>query len=303
MVMKKKEKNVPLMRDAITCRICGTNADRYDNYFQCQNNPSHLADLLTGTFDEMKEKKGKPMEEAGEMSDVDNKHKYKCNVLLDMDGVIVDFVTSALNVHINRIGEEGRRHLHWPTGEYDIPKVPNISIEEFWEKIEETSHFWLNLQPYPWHKTLIDAVKRIARGTVLFCSSPTTHAPSSATGKVEWLQRVYGDGDSDPCVGHEERIKNFILTSQKWALASPSTVLIDDSDKNCKEFRNAGGAAILFPRHWNSNHFIQAYPACVEYTLKALQELCGEEMIMMRAYELAKRFGVIEIEEVEEESA
>lgn len=40
-------------KNACQCRICGANADRYGNRFECQRNPCHVADLLTGTFSDL----------------------------------------------------------------------------------------------------------------------------------------------------------------------------------------------------------------------------------------------------------
>lgn len=39
-----------LCANALTCSICGSPADRMDYGFQCQKEPGHMADLLTGIF-------------------------------------------------------------------------------------------------------------------------------------------------------------------------------------------------------------------------------------------------------------
>lgn len=43
----------PIVKNAINCTICQAPADRYANYFQCQKNPNHMADLMTGTFSDL----------------------------------------------------------------------------------------------------------------------------------------------------------------------------------------------------------------------------------------------------------
>ena len=40
------------VKNACTCTICGAPADRLDHVFQCQANPNHYADLVTGLFDD-----------------------------------------------------------------------------------------------------------------------------------------------------------------------------------------------------------------------------------------------------------
>lgn len=45
--------NGMITKSARQCRICWSNADRYDNRFECQANPCHVADLNTGIFTDM----------------------------------------------------------------------------------------------------------------------------------------------------------------------------------------------------------------------------------------------------------
>lgn len=40
-----------IIKNAVTCSLCGSPADRHGStLFQCQNNPGHIADTLTGIF-------------------------------------------------------------------------------------------------------------------------------------------------------------------------------------------------------------------------------------------------------------
>lgn len=43
----------PIVKNAVQCRICGAPADRYQTHFQCQANPNHMADLITGIFSDL----------------------------------------------------------------------------------------------------------------------------------------------------------------------------------------------------------------------------------------------------------
>ncbi len=68
-------------------------------------------------------------------------------------------------------------------------------------------------------------------------------------GKMKWLQR------KAPALA-----SHFIMTTApKSFAASPWSVLIDDSDKNCQEFIEAGGNAIVVPRPWNSLHDCESF--------------------------------------------
>lgn len=46
----------------------------------------------------------------------------------------------------------------------------------------------------------------------------------------------------------------MILCKEKFFLAAPDRLLIDDNDGNVDKWRSAGGKAILFPQIWNANH-------------------------------------------------
>jgi hypothetical protein len=41
------------VRNAVTCRICRSPADRHHTFYQCQANPAHLGDLYVGIFSDL----------------------------------------------------------------------------------------------------------------------------------------------------------------------------------------------------------------------------------------------------------
>lgn len=45
--------NEPIVRNAVTCSICGAPADRYAWGFQCQRHSGHVADFNTGIFSDL----------------------------------------------------------------------------------------------------------------------------------------------------------------------------------------------------------------------------------------------------------
>lgn len=38
------------VKDCCQCRICGSSADRFGEFLQCQKNSGHVADAMTGLF-------------------------------------------------------------------------------------------------------------------------------------------------------------------------------------------------------------------------------------------------------------
>lgn len=155
-------------------------------------------------------------------------------VFLDMDGVIVDFVQAALDVH-------HRRDLTpEDITEYDMAGIMGLTEKEFWALIDAAGPpFWRDMPVYPWFEPLMAHLKRVAE-KIIFVTTPGWHH-ASLLGKKYWLNEHFG-----------HRFRDYILTSHKHYLAgTPRSVLIDDSPHNVKAFEEAGGAAVLFPRPWN----------------------------------------------------
>lgn len=189
-------------------------------------------------------------------------------ILLDMDGVLVDFASGALRLFR---GEEDTKQLlaNWPKGEYAIEKVLGVTTMELWFKINtEGARFWEHLKPYPWVNEVIEACVdgngREGR-EVMFCTAPSLLATSYA-GKANWAMS-YIISVPGLCL-------ILIPSKVKRLLAGPETILIDDSEQNCNEFEAAGGTAILFPAPWNRFGKFDADPG--NYVRRALEGVMDE---------------------------
>lgn len=44
---------VPIVKNARSCGVCGSAADRYIHTFECQTNPGHVGDLIVGIFSDL----------------------------------------------------------------------------------------------------------------------------------------------------------------------------------------------------------------------------------------------------------
>jgi len=152
--------------------------------------------------------------------------------LLDMDGVLADFVTPSLQATGIPLAHDECQSWNY--------FAPFMSENEFWRKIDAVDGFWDSLKPYPWARELVQMCELIA--PVYFCSAPARHH-SCASAKITWL-RTHG------LMG--KRDDNFLLTKHKWMAAGPNRVLIDDGEHNIDDFVKHGGKAIKFPQPWNS---------------------------------------------------
>lgn len=163
-------------------------------------------------------------------------------ILLDMDGVIVDFVGAALRLHDQDVEAT---LATWPRGEWNVAKVLGVSTNVFWSKIDEAGEdWWATLPEYPWADELIAAVEESQRGWVFATSPSRFHG--SASGKVRWMQKKFGSG-----------FRGYMLGEHKNLFARREAILIDDNEEAVKRFRAEGGGAVLFPRPWNSLGVVQ----------------------------------------------
>jgi hypothetical protein len=153
-------------------------------------------------------------------------------LFIDVDGVLADFCGAACKVH----GKPGYEVTHW-----NFYEDWGMTEDEFWLPIHNgTQKFWEDLEPYPWTQDLLKMVRK-ADPDFFICTKPST-CPASLAGKMSWLQRHVSPV-----------IKNYIMAPQKWPLAQPGRLLIDDSDENCQGFAAHGGSVLLFPRPWNAS--------------------------------------------------
>ena len=151
-------------------------------------------------------------------------------LFVDMDGVLVDLMGGVC-------AKFGVPMPENPT--YDLSE---IGIPDVWDYIAgEGARFWEDLPAYPWTQKVVKlAVTYAAEENVYILSKPTV-APGCWAGKVKWVRRVLG----------EQWVERLILAREKWTLAAPGRLLIDDFDLNIREFQRAGGYGLTFPQPWN----------------------------------------------------
>lgn len=205
-------------------------------------------------------------------------------IFLDMDGILSNFHLEAVRCHI----KAGRRLPHifqadnplqlknpqleasWPRGlslqkymgQTDLGK-PKVSQEEFWEPINRDPCFWRLIPPYDNFKEVVKLCQTHAHEVVI--TTHAHHTPSCHAGKREWLD-LHGLGDFA-----------YITIRQKWRLADPTCLILDDFEQHIKDWRRElrkrwgiegvvippanlespkpiGCFAILYPQPWNANH-------------------------------------------------
>jgi FMN phosphatase YigB (HAD superfamily) len=170
------------------------------------------------------------------------KQKQKITkIYLDMDGVLTNF-----RGEINRIFEIKepagvfQENWYW-WRDYGVTdsRVEAVCGERFWEELN-----WTNDGLDIFH-TLCSDYENV---DIYFLSVPMKNKISAQKGKTLWLSDRFSD--SPHKLLHWDA--PIISTLPKSLFARPDTLLIDDTDKNVEDFREAGGKAILIARPWNS---------------------------------------------------
>lgn len=164
-------------------------------------------------------------------------------ILLDMDGVIADFVKAACAAH-------GRKYDEiYPPGRqssWEMEPLLDLSTRDFWQPLRGRA-FWAELPKMPEADALVYALNAMVGAENIFvCSTPNAD-PDCVAGKMDWLEQHF-----------PQFRRRFIFTATKELCSHHNNVLIDDRGKNCRSFVQAGGRAFLVPRRWNERYADEA---------------------------------------------
>jgi FMN phosphatase YigB (HAD superfamily) len=152
-------------------------------------------------------------------------------VILDLDGVLADFDGGVCAL----FGADPPVHEHAGAA---INEAIGVSRAQMWARIDRAGRrFWEDLVPTPF----ADELDQLARsyGSLFVATSPSL-SPSSAAGKIRWIQKRYG-----------RNFRDFAIIPRKDLLAAADRVLVDDTERHVSAFREAGGKAILVPTRGN----------------------------------------------------
>lgn len=139
----------------------------------------------------------------------------KFKIFCDMDGVIADFESQFKTL----------------TGMVSHDFEEKYSTNEFWNVIhKEGSKFWSLIPKTPQMDELWNYIKPHKPSLL---SAPSTQL-SSRVGKQEWVNTH---------IPNTELI--MVPAKEKKNYAAPNHILIDDMEKNIKEWKEAGGIGIL----------------------------------------------------------
>lgn len=140
-------------------------------------------------------------------------------IYLDMDGVLCNFEKKFKEL-------SGQDFIEY-SNEYGWPKT--------WDVIEkEGVEFWSELEWNPGGKKLWNFLKKLDNVEILTGSPKYKVGEYAKKGKEIWIDENIGN------------IKvNHIYGILKYTYVKNNDILIDDSERNCNSWKEAGGIAIL----------------------------------------------------------
>ena len=111
-----------------------------------------------------------------------------------------------------------------------------IDKDERWNKINQTKGFWANLDWKPGGKRLYNFIIRYNPHVL---SAYANRDPASKTGKMKWLKKNASFKRGNIHLVLRSQKKNYATTDDK------PNILIDDYDKNIREWEAKGGIGII----------------------------------------------------------
>lgn len=170
------------------------------------------------------------------------------HVFVDLDGVLADFVSRALQ----SFGKgDGTTEEHIANIREQYPDLhPFVALEtylgmtsaEFWNGIAiRGSAFWSIMDSFKWSYEFWREINRVASEenvSILTAIPHSTAGSSAASGKLLWVRGELGASATKQVM---------LVPRNRKQLLAKGNILIDDMDTNCEEWEAAGGIAIKFP--------------------------------------------------------
>jgi hypothetical protein len=152
-------------------------------------------------------------------------------IYLDVDGVLADWQTAAIKAVGLDPGSAAVKGIlaKNPRQMENLPGFERMSscIADLGTK------FWEDLQPFPWTTQLIKlATDAVGVENVALLTNPGKYA-HACTGKFIWWQK------------HCSQLK-CVITKDKYLLARPDVILVDDDARKLHEFQTYGGLTWLW---------------------------------------------------------
>lgn len=173
-------------------------------------------------------------------------------VLLDMDGVLVDFIGGAGRMHgISDLYADRANYGKWNCNEF-----LGLTYPEFIAPMR--TDFWANLDWMPDGRTILNILEdRFGEENICLLSDPS-NCGMAMEGKMLWIKKHM-----------PKYLKRYLMGPAKFFAGSHNRMLVDDRDLNIDEFQKRKLPTLQVPRRWNRLHFYEP----VEYVSEFLDDM------------------------------
>lgn len=155
--------------------------------------------------------------------------------LVDLDGVFADYLTPSLRLW-------GFDPANYPPNQWNTWEALGISLSDYVGTIDKQPNFWREIKPYPWKDALVGFLDDLEIPWSIVTSPWLFQHPTLHSDKVAWVREHIG------------RSVKCNIVDDKFLMAKPQHLLIDDGHHQVSAFIAHGGQAVLFPQRWNELH-------------------------------------------------
>jgi 5'(3')-deoxyribonucleotidase len=187
-------------------------------------------------------------------------------IILDLDGVMVNFHRAAFSqwhCSPNLVDYDvtcGWHIVDALNAQRDKLGLKRATGTQFWNSFDKG--FWANCPKYKYADYfLMKLEKLVGRKNITICTSAAFDSDCGG-GKIEWINQNLPS----------EYRRQYFIGCQKFRLAQPDVLLIDDAEHNVDAFLDAGGRAVLFPRPWNWYKDARSFDP-YEYVLEHVEKM------------------------------
>lgn len=169
-------------------------------------------------------------------------------VLMDCDGVLIDFTRTAMRWH-------GADNKVYPRGEWSIPNVLGIGETEFWAKIDNYD-FWNEVPAYPGAAKFLASVYEAcqsAGSSLVFCTRSSPNVGAFSTARTAIVRKLCREAKMP-----EDTPVYVCVCGGKAVFGAPGRLLVDDHPGHVADFRCVGGGGFLVPTQWNAGPWVSA---------------------------------------------
>ena len=156
-------------------------------------------------------------------------------ILLDVDGVLADFVSSALQVIERVTGKKPVPEVHH---DWDMFKPYPKDVEDAFYREFKREGWCINLPVYPGARAGVDLLREYA--DVYYVTSPMSNAPYWAHERTLWLIRHFAAND-----------RQVVHTNAKYVCVGD--ILVDDKIEHLQQWErhHPNGIPVLWDQPYN----------------------------------------------------